>query len=139
MSEHFNIPPRLYEGGHGPAYCSPWCGFDCTKAAFDRATTEAAALAARMGPGWEPRVWENGGWNYDVHKGVAVIHTSMVCGSRLIGNWTVGGYTAWINAPGIQFINSAETPEDALGISKQQARTHVAKLNDALDDILEDE
>lgn len=49
---------------NGRIYCSPRCGGNCTKEAFDHATTRADALAKRAGPGWVPRVWENLGWYY---------------------------------------------------------------------------
>lgn len=58
----------------GRFYCAPRCGYRCTWAAFQLATKRAKALCKLMGPGWEPRVWENGGWNYEVHKGTAQIY-----------------------------------------------------------------
>ena len=49
-------------------FCSPKCGHRCTKARHDLAWQRARALAKRLGDGWEPRVWENMGWHYDVKK-----------------------------------------------------------------------
>ena len=49
----------------GEFYCSPACCGDrpfCTKAAYDRANHEAAAMATELGNGWKPDVWENLGW-----------------------------------------------------------------------------
>lgn len=55
----------------GKIFCSPRCGGSCTKAAYDAAVKHAAELAALLGPGWEPVVWENLGWHYECKKGVA--------------------------------------------------------------------
>lgn len=57
----------------GKIYCSPACGFHCAKADFDHANERAAAIAAQLGSGWEPRVWENCGWNFEVTKGFATV------------------------------------------------------------------
>lgn len=53
---------------NGEIYCSRACGFKCKKVDFDKATAKALELANQMGHGWEPRVWENGGWHYEVLK-----------------------------------------------------------------------
>ena len=53
----------------GDIYCSPACGGKCTKKKFDIATREAQRLAAQLGKGWEPHVWENLGWHYEVRCG----------------------------------------------------------------------
>lgn len=45
-------------------FCSPRCGCRCTKEQHDQAQRLGAGLAARMGPGWQPHVWENGHWWY---------------------------------------------------------------------------
>jgi hypothetical protein len=116
----------------GVTYCSPNCGLGCAKAAFDKATADAAALCERMGPGWEPRVWENLGWHWSISKGAAVIYANRGC------------YSAWINTQThvaqhhVQFIETAETPEDALGIAVQMARTHIARIQQTLDALLEE-
>lgn len=117
-------------------YCSPRCGFKCKLSAFDQATKEADKLAVRMGIGWESRVWENGGWNYSVNKGQHHIHPERE-GSALSGGWEVTGYSAWLYGPSTahsstQFIERAETPEDALGIATQAARTFVSRMNEEL-------
>lgn len=57
----------------GNVFCSPACGFGCKKADFDRASARANALAANLGPGWQPDVWENGGWYWEVKKGAATV------------------------------------------------------------------
>lgn len=61
--------PRL----HGDIFCSPLCGGRCKKVDFDRVSEQASALAAQLGGGWKPNVWENLGWHYDVVKGNACV------------------------------------------------------------------
>jgi hypothetical protein len=61
--------PRLV----GNVFCSPACGGDCKKADFDNSTEAARMLAAQLGRGWIPRVWENLGWHFEVNKGVATV------------------------------------------------------------------
>lgn len=56
----------------GDIYCSPACGYKCTWAAYQLATRRAKALCKLLGPGWEPHVWENGGWHYKVYFGAPV-------------------------------------------------------------------
>lgn len=98
---------------HGNTFCSPRCGFGCTWAAHVRATREAEALAARLGHGWRPHVWENCGWNYEAIRGVCEIQPS-IKGGNLDAKWSVNGYTAWIQTEP-QYISSLQpTPEEAL-------------------------
>ncbi|NRF83817.1 hypothetical protein HQ619_07740 [Burkholderia gladioli] len=61
--------PRLT----GKIYCSPACGFGCTKDDFDRASALAYAFATNLGSGWQAHVWENGGWHWEVTKGAAIL------------------------------------------------------------------
>ena len=125
----------------GTVYCSPRCGFKCRRVAYDRAVDEADALAARMGDGWSPHVWENWGWNYSVKKGCATI-SPMKDGSSHKGDWTVTGYTAWIEPPSadglgsaIQFIVNGLDPQDALGFATQEANGLIALIRSNLDEI----
>ena len=46
----------------GDLYCSPACGADCSREAYEAAKATAAALAKTLGRGWRPVVWENIGW-----------------------------------------------------------------------------
>lgn len=48
----------------GAVYCSPWCGYNCTHAAYLEAHRKAKALCAKLGKGWTPVVHENLGWHY---------------------------------------------------------------------------
>lgn len=141
--------PDIYKQGpvlSGDVYCSPWCGFKCKRAAYDQAVREADELADRLGDGWMPRVWENGGWHYEVSRGAARIHPTTEVyhadGSRrgagaLSGGWTVLYYSCWLDASKIrpQVIERAETPEDALGIALQRARGQIQTAHEALSTI----
>lgn len=57
----------------GKIFCSPACGFGCKKVDFDRATEQATSLANQLGGGWEPHVWENCGWYFEVQKRTATV------------------------------------------------------------------
>lgn len=54
---------------NGDVFCSPACGCQCKRADFDLATQRAATLVTMLGGGWQPRVWENGGWHFEVSRG----------------------------------------------------------------------
>lgn len=65
MATDRNWTPRLQDNGR--VYCSPACGFKCKKEDHDKAQAAATALAARLGPEWKPRVWENCTWHYSAN------------------------------------------------------------------------
>ena len=94
-------------------YCSPGCGLGCKRKEYDKAIRKGAKLAARMGEGRTPEIWENPGRRYKVTKGVAAIHAN----SRRLG----GGYAIFFNTEP-QVVVDAKTPEDVLGIALQKAR-----------------
>lgn len=98
-------------------YCSPGCGLRCTKAAHDAATTEAAQLAASLGEGWKPVVWENCGWHFSASKGCTAIHR----------NWRGGGYTAYFNSSK-QFVGEGDSPDAALADAIAKLDACVAAL-----------
>lgn len=112
--------PRLRNG----IYCSPRCGCDCTKAAYDKAVKDSAALAKRMGDGWEPEVWENMGWHWRIDKGVFHLWPPKTYAKD-------DQYSAWFNGAH-QFIACAKVPEDALGFVIQDARTFIRRMENEL-------
>lgn len=83
-------------------YCSPGCGLGCTKAGHDNAVEAAQALAAQLGEGWEPHVWENLGWHFRARKGCCDVFSNQG-----------GNYTAYLNATK-QFVVSADDPVKAV-------------------------
>jgi len=50
----------------GKQYCSPACGFGCTKKDYDSAINKSNDLCKELGKNWTSEVWENGKWNYAV-------------------------------------------------------------------------
>lgn len=60
----------------GDVFCAPACGHKCKLVDFKRATASAAELVAVLGEGWQPRVWENGGWYFSAVKGAATVDYS---------------------------------------------------------------
>jgi len=130
----------------GDVYCSPACGLKCTKSAYDRAVTEAEALAKRMGDGWSFEVWENCGWHYRVKKGTMTIHTRISGRSHEDDGYKINGY--WVDfhptdiqrgkyTKSVQFSAEAETPEDAVGFCVQDVRNLMHRINDALLEVSE--
>lgn len=111
---------------NGNAYCSPACGFGapfCTWDGFQRATREAADLAARLGPGWEPSVWENIGWHYKARvPGEARFE---VHGRRHYGQKRTA-YMCFLGGP--YASESHGTPEAAIHESMQMAAKDLAAI-----------
>lgn len=54
---------------NGDIYCSPFCGGKCKKADYDEALVASNKIAAQLGTGWVPEVFENLGWYWKVTKG----------------------------------------------------------------------
>lgn len=130
-NDRYALPPML----RGGIYCSPWCGGECTKVAFDLATEQAAALAERMGDGWKPRVWENLGWHWQVFKGKTRYHA----GLAEIHPANDGTFSAWINSNvegvGQVITDYFEDPIEALGLALQEARGRSLRFSAELDGI----
>lgn len=53
----------------GEIFCSPACGGKCKKSAYDKAIQISNEIAAQLGEGWLPKVYENLGWHWKVEKG----------------------------------------------------------------------
>jgi len=128
LSERKRWKPVL--SADGKIYCSPACGCKCTKEGYDRTTTKADALAKRMGAGWKPRVWENGGWHFEVLK----------ANSRVEGEGSE--YSAWlqpkslVNRSHTQFIFRAETPEEALMKAIEACVEHISICDQEMKSVL---
>jgi hypothetical protein len=128
----FMLGPVLSDDGK--VFCSPWCGFKCTKAAHDRAVLEADLLCKALGPGWTPEVWENTGWNYAAHMGGAKV-TPNKNGSTLAGTYTVTGYTGWCNFGEKQTIERGATPREAIDAAKKAMDAVIAVLSTKLAEV----
>lgn len=99
-------------------FCSPSCGFQCRKAAFDRAMCEADLLAKRMGPGWVAEVWENCGWHFKASKGVCGVY-AVTKGSAIAGTYSISSYMANFNHT---FVAHGDTPLAAVEKAVAAAR-----------------
>lgn len=73
----------------------------------------ANKLAAEIGDGWKPRVWENMGWHWSAKKAHAAVHFSRLSET----------YTAYINGKDVQVIGCGATARDAVadGLAKLDA------------------
>lgn len=84
----------------GSVYCSPACGGNCLRSDFDRATQDAARLAARLGPRWTTRVWENLGWYYEViSPGKSIRVSKYRFTTRYIATLAVANFRAEARTP----------------------------------------
>lgn len=113
----------------GKIYCAPFCGAKCTKAAFDKATKEAKALAKQLGKGWKPCVWENMGWHW------AVVNESK--SMKLYKDLDYVGYSAWLEPEkhlgiGFQWIRNGKTPEQAVLNVITEFRNFTKRVNKTL-------
>lgn len=122
----------------GGIYCAPRCGCGCTRAEYDSAVTKGNELAARLGDGWEARVWENGGWNHEACNGVARVTVNYEVPYRREGGVrVVEGYTGWVNSEvcGQTIVHAGLDPLEAIGLALQEARTKALRFSAELDAI----
>lgn len=68
----------------GPIYCAPACGGRCTWAAYQQALKASRDIARRLGPGWEPNVWENLGWHFNLKCGPMAVYPAIRKGKFII-------------------------------------------------------
>lgn len=92
----------------GLIYCSPRCGGNCTRAAWNAAKANAARLAKDLGPGWKPWVWENLGWHYAAQKGAAEVHEAFHGKGRRGRDLQL----YWNNTPFGQILIKARSPRE---------------------------
>lgn len=94
----------------GITYCSPACGRGCTHREYLQAKKDARKLAAAIGVGWKPHVWENLGWFYSAIS---------PCG-RIKVHHNRSDYTAFLGKP-----NCAGGPWAEHGPSAREAVVNV--------------
>lgn len=115
-------------------YCSPGCGCGCTKKDHDRAQSLGKALSERMGPGWKPFVWENGGWHYSANLQIndsknIQIHPECIYPSKEHIEGT-SKYTVYLNT-NPQFVTKHIDPHAALEEAANALREHANELQAA--------
>lgn len=125
--------PRAQPGG---IYCSPRCGCKCTRLAYDKAVARSLEIASQLGVGWQTRVWENGGWHWEVTKGPR--SEDFFDGGGIIvwedRHKPNGGFSAKfrsvVNGTNCvtQFFADAATAEDAIGLVRQDVRTFISRI-----------
>lgn len=126
--KHDNAPVAGVTSTGEAAFCSPRCGFQCHKAAYDRAVREADLLAKQLGPDWIPEVVESWGWNFKATQGVCEVYAS-IRGSTITGTYNITGYTANFNRT---FVESGDTPLAAVKKAVMTARKASDDLQAAL-------
>ena len=118
MREDLRWVPKL----RGRIYCSPACGANCTKVAYDTAQKMGTALAKKLGKGWKPHVWENMGWFYKAEKGDVSVRDSRSGFS----------YTAYFNTDVQQFIGEGDDPKDAVADALAEAEAAMVTIERAV-------
>lgn len=110
-------------------YCSPACGGNCTLKAYHDATSAAKKLAARLGAGWKPRVWENMGWFYRVERGPLTVNPTRYgkqprysCLMNSEPSPSAGGSILWFDR------DYYRTPEAAVNAQLRLARSVIKRL-----------
>lgn len=128
----------------GDTYCAPACGGSCKFTAFELATKRAADLATRLGPEWEPVVFENLGWHYSVKSPCGRIHVNEYWRTPIapndgiidkLGALEPDHYTAFVNVDGGsggRWTGDGETPEEAIRDGVAKARGEYDTLLDML-------
>lgn len=106
-------------------YCSPGCGFKCTKAAHDEAQRNAALLAFALGPGWKPRVWENLGWHFKASLDSTEVECHVTPPTK-----NCDQYTCYLNT-NPQFVVKADTPNEVVTEALNMLDAHINNLSRA--------
>ncbi|MCP4201831.1 MAG: hypothetical protein GY769_07855 [bacterium] len=105
-------------------YCSPACGFGCTRVQYELAVSRGERLARSLGEDWKPRIWENVGWRYCARRGGLEVHPA---GS---------GYIAILgepDSPGERWCEPGDTPENAIRKVVEVAKEEIAGLQAILE------
>lgn len=104
--------------------------FDCLHQDYLEADALSRQVASALGDGFQPRTWDNGGWYWEVTKGIARVSPGVGQAFYCSLNFReTGGST-------LNIVAGADKPEDALGLAVQQARTLFVQFNASLDALL---
>jgi len=120
-----------WEPAHkGNIYCSPACGGNCTKAAYDEAHRKGKKLAKRMGKSWTVRVWENLGWHYSAISPDGCTKIRENCYNGRYSYMAFIGVDKW--AGGV-WAEHGKTPQEALRNTLAVARAEIAEKQQILE------
>lgn len=112
----------------GKFYCSPWCGFDCLWEHFQNATKKAQELCEKLGPAWEPRVWENTGWHWQAVLVERDNAGDAVFVSGPSQHYDRGNYWCEVNTSNKQFIVHHKSPVKGICLAILEAHRHAKKV-----------
>lgn len=119
----FNRSPRDWtpvEKSDG-TFCGLACGAKCTKAAYDKALSDAGKLVLMMGFGWGYTIWENCQWCYNVYK------EDVSIGISIHYNRHSTNYTCYFNS-NPQFVTTNSNPQLAYQEALELFNTHIESL-----------
>jgi hypothetical protein len=126
-------PPSWKPKANGHKYCAPACGRGCTRAEYDKAITNAAALVKRLkGKGWRPVVFENMGWHWRAISGPVQVYPSgdgkfwAMIGSKPKDN--AGGLAMWTPERCLY----SKDPNRAVRAALRHVENTMADLNETL-------
>ncbi len=104
----------------GAIYCSPACGGNCTYAAFLAAIKAGDKLAARCGPGYTRRVWENLGWHFqaEISAGRLRVHRD---------RWD--SFSAYLG----EYCGKGKTPKAAIQQVVDIAKAHIRQIQASIE------
>lgn len=144
MIENGSVRPLARNDGWTPklvgeTFCSPNCGWRCTKADFDAATSLAQSIVAALGAGWEPHVWENLGWHGDAKRGESRVsllpdgrYAATVSLSK--ANAALANVTATSDSPGTALAAAVDELESRVAVL-QRALTALAPHSKNIEDV----
>jgi hypothetical protein len=101
----------------GPIFCSPACGAGCSKAGYDLACKQSAALAKHLGKGWHARVAENLHWYWSVDNGGLSLWPS-----------SAGSYMVILNTRGFSFVKHGKNPRAIIKAAIEALDAHIALI-----------
>lgn len=129
--DHDNVQPaatgdRWTPIRNGEIFCSPACGGQCKRVDFDHVSAQAGVLAAKLGRGWMPIVWENLGWYFKVQKGAATVRINSK------GNFEACVEVNFIDNSTAQILQSHRDPRRAVELANDIVRSKIETLKRTL-------